>query len=68
MSTTSRLAASFIVHGSNAKPIGAVILGANGRHAAWNRAGKVGEFDSRDEAIAAVRKAHFSKQREERNK
>jgi hypothetical protein len=61
-----RLDGGFIVRDSNGKPIGAVIVGANGRFAGWNRDGKLGEHAARAEAIAAVRKAHFARKRGEK--
>jgi hypothetical protein len=61
--------AGFLVRGSDMPPIGAVIVGANGKFAGWNRAGKIGEFDLELDAVAAVKKAHFARtQREEKSK
>jgi hypothetical protein len=53
----------FIVRGANGRPIGAVITGkgvAANLFAARAKAGKLGEFTSAADAIAAVRKAHSS--------
>ena len=57
----------FIVRHSG-KPIGCVIVGANGRFAAWNRDGKINELATESEAISAVRRAHFSRRNEEKRK
>jgi hypothetical protein len=69
--TTPRLDAGFIVRGGNGKPIGAVIAGrglSSNKFAAWSGTGKAGEFDSAEEAIAAVRKAHLARKQKERRR
>ena len=58
------MSAGFIVRGSNGRPIGCVI-GARGsplKFTAWGRT-RLGDFDTEAEAAAAVRKAHFTKEK-----
>ncbi len=64
MTAPRNLDAGAIVRGPGNRPIGAVIIGANGRFAGWNRDGKLGEFDTESDAVNAIRKAHFVRNRE----
>ena len=71
MSAPRNRDASFMVRDVAGRPIGAVIVGrgpAANLYAAWSRSAKLGEHTNKADAIAAVKRAHFARKREERRK